>query len=217
MSTVISILHTTARLPDGWKQAWEAWSATCLVPERCEYILSVDAADWGKVTMPVGDGLPVTYVRNENRQCFVDGINTAALFSKGQLLVQAEDDVYPCSGWDYELLRLIPSLAQPCTVKVDFGVFQHLMGAAIMTRPYYERYGYIYYNGYKSMGADDDLTAKAYKDGVMIEAPNIHFDHRCPAAGKADMDDVYRHEQSQEAYEIRDRLLPLRKAAGFPK
>lgn len=222
---VISILHPTARLPEGWKQAAESWRFFARHPERIEYILCVDegalsaaaARDLLTEVSRLLSPMRVELTINRGRRCFVDAVNQAASVSRGKLLVQAEDDYFPCENWDARLLAAIPDLTKPYTVMADAQFLPGLMGAAIMTRAYYEIYGYLYYPEYFSMGADNDLTERAIRDGAMLDcSKSIQFEHRHPGVGKAELDDVYRAEQSDFAKLVRDVIWPRRRQLNYP-
>src|ERR1700677_4660604 len=76
--------------------------------ESVEYILCVDAR-WGfdKNNTPISTGSYLKVVWNEGRKCMVDGFNTAAKASTGQILILVSDDMFPPEGWDELLLDAI--------------------------------------------------------------------------------------------------------------
>lgn len=215
---MFSLLHATARVAGGWHPAHRAWSQGAHSPARVEYLVGVDEYDLDALTLPRG-GLDFQLYVNYGRRCNVDAVNLCARMSRGKVLVQVADDFYPPQDWDTALLSVIPDVNEPWTVLVSTGHQPDLMQHVVMTRPYYERYGYVYYPEYLSMGADDDLTEKAWNDGVMIDArgrADLVFDHRHSSRG-APWDAVYAHEQREEAWEVKDRVLARRRKEGFPR
>jgi hypothetical protein len=75
------------------------------------------------------------------------------------------------------------------------------MCMAILTRKYYDRYGYVFYPEYFSMYSDNEFTKQAERDDVVINAKEIVFQHFHPAfhPEKA-MDAVYERSNSKENY-----------------
>jgi hypothetical protein len=62
---------------------------------------------------------------------------------------------------------------------------------AILTRPRYEQQGYLFEPGFKSVYSDDYFTHCAYRDGVVVEARDVIFEHLHPIFGKAPTDATY--------------------------
>ncbi len=136
---IFSLCHSTARLPDGWKQAHELWLSRCDHPEAVEYVITIDKAR-------TDEGLPVIQnyfaeeaspgrsrsaqwcnVRcaiNEGRQSAVDGWNTSAQASTGQFLITVADDWEPCEHWDTELIFALTEHHRKRVLSAMAGDFQ---------------------------------------------------------------------------------------------
>lgn len=233
---LISLLHTTARLPDGWQRAFETWRDRADNPGRIEYVLCCDAGR--NVVNPLmhpdvkGYGSRV-YVENAGRRCAVDGWNTAAAASSGKLLITVSDDLFPPEaapataavyddegtlvtpaqparrGWDTELLIAVGDLDREAVLDIEAGSGD-LMTFSLLTRAYYQRYGYIFFPEYLGMLGDNDFTAQAHQDGVVIRARHLKFVHEHPAYHTAVMDDVYAHQHRAEAWAVGKRTFKKR-------
>lgn len=200
MMPVFSLCHSTARVPSGWLPAAQKWFARCDRPESVEYVLVHDAG-----TEVVGDnpGFGSFAVRvNHKRRTAVDGWNCSAEKSTGQFLITVADDWFPCPHWDTELLKVIPDLAGQYVVEVSTGGDNGLLTFSLLTRPYYERYGYLFWHEYTGMLADNEFTDVAREDGVVIDARELFFQHRHPQYGTAPDDPVYRWQHRPEAFEV---------------
>ncbi len=217
-----SILHPTIRL-GAWKTIAQEWIKRADQPEKIEYVLCVDRPI---EELPVVDVAPATgcLIANRGRHCYVDAMNTAAQAAGGKVLVCAADDWFPCPHWDTLLRDAIGDLHREAVVEVDNGHHPNIIIYPILTRSYYERpgrggcpNGELFYPEYLSMGADDEFTEYARQDGVVIQAKQISFEQRHPWRGAAEMDDAYRHVQSEAAWTAKDRVLPRRRADGFRK
>jgi hypothetical protein len=154
-----------------------------------------------------------------NNRGNVDAYNRAAYASKGDILVQVHDDVTPPKSWDREIVQRIRDPQRPALLLVSDGQPAEvnkkpwLPTVAIVTRKYAERVGGLWYPGYVSISCDDDLGQKAMKDGVVIEAKDLVFQHDWQ--GK-DRDETQKRSYSEENWEQGMTLLEQRNAAGFP-
>lgn len=222
MGPVISIIHPTARIPDGWKAAWRSWTERCSDPGRIEYILSVDAEDVVKLGGIQDYGghpnLQPRVVVNYKRKCSVDAANAAAAQAKGKIFMFAQDDFFPPDHWDDLILEAIGDrLDSDFVLHCSTGAVRDdgLIYALNMSAARYQRLGYMFYPGYISVYSDDDLTKHAYHDGVVIQARGIMFQHNHPYLGGGDADEVYQWQNKPEAYAIGAEILKIRVATGF--
>ena len=226
---LFSILHTSAR-PDKWREVYDAWINAAVHPETVEYILCVDER-WG---FPARSSLNVLkagmreqqvgmreqdrIVWNDSRRCYVDGVNTAAAASSGLILIVNADDQYPCANWDEELTRVLPP-SPDFVVRISTGtpteVERHLMVMPVMSRPRYDRQGYVFYPAYESMYADQDFCEAAEADGVVVEAQHLHFPHKHWLNEQREMDDVDQAQNRAEAYRLGENVLTERRLNRF--
>lgn len=215
---IISLCHTTARLPRGWMRAHEVWMKRADKPTRIQYILTVDSDRLLELEHPRGstvrdvDKANVRLVMNRKRHCAVDGWNAASRAATGDLLISVSDDWFPPEHWDTMMLDLIPDIRGEYVLDVDNqdGSFP-LLPFSLLTRGYYNRlinqYGYegFFYPGYFGMMADCEFTDLARQDGVVIDARHMKFVHlnpergSSPNSGTTDWDDTYRWQRRDEA------------------
>ena len=73
----------------------------------------------------------------------------------------------------------------------------------------------MFFSGYESMYCDNDLTDAAYRDGVVVQAFDIVFDHRHPGLKKGQWDEVYAKQNRAQAYADGLKLYQERKARNF--
>jgi len=196
---IFSLCHATARTPGGWVEACAAWRKACRVPSRCEYVLSIHRrfAELGYEPAK-GMSFPGLYLNtvkalqmcwgeagmvivNTGDPTMTNNANVGGLASSGLVLVDVNDDLFPCDGWDEKLLEAIEKaggLDRDFVVKVSHGEYHpELITHPIISRSYYAKIGPVD-TGYLGYGQDDELTAKAYRAGVVIDAPQIFFEHR---------------------------------------
>ncbi len=73
---------------------------------------------------------------------------------------------------------------------------------AILTRARYLQHGFMFHPDFEAaaMYSDNYFTDRAYRDGVVVEARDIIFEHHHPAFGKAPMDETYAAQNAPEKY-----------------
>jgi hypothetical protein len=226
---LFSLLHPTAR-PDGWRGAMDAWHERCDNPGQVEYVLCVDKGRDDAAWARQGDwafGLwqkwhPFKFVVNEGRRCAVDAWNEAAKASTGWLLITVADDYRPPEHWDSQLHSMIGPVPETRNCKeykyeyvldVDNGDgSDHLLPFSFISRAYYERLGCLFWPEYFGLGADNDFTERARRDGVVSNARHIKFSH--PQLPADDL--IYQWQHRPEAEEAYRRVFSKREAQGFP-
>lgn len=225
-----SLCHATARLPEGWKPAYQAWKDNCDDWSQVEYILGVDTADkekWPKWDVGGPEhGLYFTssgiiLAENTGRQCAVDGWNATGKASTGKFLITVADDLYPPPHWDTELLKEIPDLNGEYVLEVKSGTspaddeWMRCMLHSFMTRPYYERIGNFFYPEYFGMYADVDFGDLARHHGVVIDSRRLTFQHAHWIGTTVPFDEIYQRQNAQSKYDHGMSILGGRRANGF--
>jgi hypothetical protein len=222
---LFSLLHATARIPWGWKKAHDEWMASADDPTTIEYLLAIDAAE--VPNLPVDFGAPWT---DNSGTEGIDIIhapvygsapvwNCAAKHATGKILITIADDWQPCPHWDTEIKKVIPDLNGEYVVEVSCGGeadVRRLMVFSILTRARYNRYGYIFHPDYLGLYADDDFTAMARRDNVVIDARHLMLPHMHFTAGLSPIDPIYQRQNSNASIMLGQQTYERRKAAGFP-
>lgn len=224
-----SLLHTSAR-PNKWREIYDQWLSCADEPSQVQYVLIGDQR-WGFDKYNPGLSLRDidTYANLfPSRRCYVEGVNLAARYSRGRTIVVIADDQHPCQGWDTAINRVIRDYelidrgtVMEYVIRVNTEtpdeVKRNITVMPIVSRTRYQRLGYIFYPGYESMYADNDLSEHAQQDGVMIEAGDIlsTFPHRHPFFTDAEMDEQYAAQNRKEAYSTGLNILNVRRSTKF--
>lgn len=182
-----------------------------------EIILSLDESD-----PTLGDYLRIQtgYVSNivvSNNSSVVEATNQAAKKSKGDILIYLSDDFTCPPNWYQLIIEQFKGVTTPMLLKVDdclqnFGA--RVLTIPIMNRQLYEKLGYFWHPGYKSMFVDEDLYNTAEKLRALKFAPQLKFPHEHVCNGKAPDDETYR--RSSANWNQGQEFFKQRKAAGFP-
>lgn len=215
-----SILHTSAR-PNAWRAVYDAWLAAADRPEDVEYILVVDER-WGFTSegfplLLANDPNPPKVVWNTGRRCYVEGVNLAAKHATGDILIVVADDQFPCEHWDTRINWAGGEFVVWAPTGTPSEFEREIIVMPIMSRALYEKWGYVFYPGYESMYADNDLCEHAKAEGVLIQARHLPvFPHKhflfTPGV---ELDAAYEAQNRPEAYTQGQALLESRRLNHF--
>lgn len=215
-----SLAYTSVR-PQRIPIIVEAWTRAAW-REDLEWVISVDEGDEDSrkaAEACVGQfGVPVRVVINTGPKNCSSGWNTACAATTGKVIIAVADDFRCPDGWDEALRALQPEgwMDADHAVHVDDGYVHNLMVLPIVTRKRYERFGYLYYPKYQSLFGDTEITEVAYREGVVIDAKHLLFEHCHPDCGKRNRDHVDLVHGSTERWNTGEMLFNFRRARGFP-
>lgn len=214
---MISLIHTTAR-PDIWFETCKKWYDWCDNPDDVEYCLCNEPGK-GLYNLHHLPWFNHRIIANQGRPCLVDGWNTAAAISTGTLMVGIADDLVPTGPhWDTQLLDAVPQEVRdreafiwPSTSSPSDS---ELCIHPILTRSYYERFGYWFYPEYWAPFADNENWDVANLLGAVFDIRDkLNFDHQHPVYKKRDDDAVYTKNLSR--WDADRALYFKRKQNGF--
>ncbi len=214
-----SLLHATYGRPDKAKAAKAAVIANTDNRHNAEYMFAVNYCD---STAPQMQDQNAAFVAGDFRGSAA-AWNMCAMCSKGDVLIQMQDDLELPPKWDSRLLQAIICQAgfdwpfKPVVVALSDGYRKDgLLCTAICNRARYEQQGEFLHPGYISVFSDDEWTYRALRDErdgkcTIVRAPEIIFRHRHHYHDNSvPMDDTYRRENSAEAYRIGGALFAER-------
>jgi hypothetical protein len=228
MTPLFSLVHASSR-PEMWRRAFVDWLERCDNPERVEYVLCVDfGREWDfREAAPWKSWGWGQFVVNRGRRCAVDAWNTAAAASTGQIIITVSDDYVPPEHWDRGIVGVLNAAPWGPLPGWDFNPefvldvdnqdnSAPLLPFSFISRAYYERLGYLFWPEYYGLGADNDFTEVARRDGVVIDARHLKFEHIHPDRGGRVPDSTDAWQHRPEAIEAQNRVFERRKAEGFP-
>jgi len=207
---MISILHPSRGRPQKAYETARKWldNAGCDV----EYILSLDSDD-------NVEGYEILFwpttkrIINKNKSV-VEATNHAAKQSKGDILLYLSDDFDCPPLWGPMVLKEFYQEDRPLVIKVD-DCFQplgtNILTIPIMNRQLYEKLGYFWHPGYKSMFVDEDLYWTARRLGALKFSEHLKFPH----LHKKDGDDST-YQASARNWNQGKEFFNQRRGAGFP-
>ena len=199
----ISLLHATRRPGEAIK-AQLNWLAKAENPDAIEHIFAIDIDDEQSL-----NGLRLSrHVVVEAGGGPVRAWNAAAEASHGQVLIQLSDDWEPPMHWDKLILERIGNTSKPAVLQVSDGHrTDDLMCMAILTRARYIDQKGLFHPDFFSMFSDNWFSECAHRDGVVIQAKDLIFEHLHPVFGKAEMDEVYARSNADAHYKAGERHL----------
>lgn len=214
----ISIVHPSYGRPLQALECYVQWRKKSKHYNNIQWIISLSSDDTKideycdlfdnieNVTLLISDTMNV-----------VQAANIACKYITGDFIILVSDDMYACDNWDDELIKIFEeNKDKPLIVQIDDSIRKDIMTLPIMNYKAYEKLQYLYHPKYISMYADNDLTEVAKSHNMYYDATHLKFDHRHYSVGKSEIDDTYRKENSNIAFEIGKRIFEDRKNAGFP-
>lgn len=216
---VISLLHAARGRPERGVATRAAWMRFASDPRRVEHIFAfaVDDTETGALLARYQHTTSAAGLHRRVGGNAVANWNAAAAASRGKILVCIADDLEPCPAWDDEILaRLDPDA--PAVLAAPDGIRNsgELLCHPILTRAYYERFGYVFHPDYRGVYCDNEFTDVARCEGAVIDAPEARvYRHLHPVAGHAG-DAVHAAMNAPEAYEFGRDIYSRRAFQGFP-
>jgi glycosyltransferase involved in cell wall biosynthesis len=156
-----------------------------------ELIVSIDESD---PTRKEYAKLYSGYLLNDNKSV-VEATNKAAAKARGDIFVYLSDDFKPFANWGKVVMEEFAKYTGPTLIKVDDMLQKFdvpVLTIPIMNRACYDKLGYFWHPGYKSMFVDEHLYWRSKKIHALKMAPHIHFEHCHVSVGKAKDDETYR-------------------------
>lgn len=170
----ISIIHPTRGRKQQAIKTANTWLSKAVRKHNIEYILSVDVDDPDFVELQNMGRDRLIVIGSDNKGA-VDAINAGAAISTGGLLIAVSDDFDCPQDWDALLLHALQGRSD-YVVKTQDGCQPWILTLPIMDRNYYNRFGYIYYPGYKHMFCDCEAAHVGDLLGRTITLP-LPFPH----------------------------------------
>jgi hypothetical protein len=125
---------------------------------------------------------------NDNKSA-IEAINFAARQATGDIMIVVSDDTDCEPDWALKILDAVQNRSD-YILKVWDGIQKWVITMPVMDRVYYNRFGYIYYPGFKHMFCDTWLSHQAESLGRVIVRHDIVFNHLHYSAGKSKADEI---------------------------
>ena len=196
---MITLLHPSRGRPEQAYNNFKNWQSKAKY-KNFEYLLGLDESDrtvakYKEMYQNEG-GFVKAFIGNNNS--VVECTNKIARLATGNILIYLSDDFDCPMYWD-ELIQRATRDHEEFLLKVDDGIQpfeQTVLTIPIMSKSLYDKLGYFFYPGYRSMWCDVDLyfTTKQYH----IYAPDLLFKHNhWVQHGKIDA--TYKHTEKNHA------------------
>lgn len=180
---MITLIHPSRNRPEMAYANYVNWLAKATGEIAIQHILSIDLDE------PQTDKYRELFTAslivqtNPSEGYVVGATNAAAQHATGNILVYLSDDFDCPSQWDILISKQL-NINLEQILKVDDCL--QPMGVAvltipIMTKAFYNRFGYFFYPEYKSMFCDEDLYHVARIINGLVFAPELKFPHLHPS------------------------------------
>lgn len=214
----ISLIHPSRGRPDKARQTRKDWFFNLTNGDyEIEHILSLDFSDtcvskYESLFKFLAD-TKIIIGTNDN---VVEATNRAAKMATGDILVYLSDDFKCPLNWDKSIVEWFKDITSPRLLKVDDcyqAMDKDVLTIPIMNRRLYERLGYFFHPGYKSMWVDCDLYHVVKNNNWLKIAPELKFPHEHHVNGFCNNDETY--QRSNLNWETGKKLYIERKIKGF--
>lgn len=185
----LSLLLPSRNRPQQAKETLNKWMVNAKDLSRCEVILSTDTSDKNiGLYKRLFNNSGVIISINNNKSA-IEAINASAKISTGRIIVQiAEDFNEPPKHWDELILKEVEG-KEDFVLKTQDGIQPYIVTLPIMDRNYYNRFGYIYENGYSHLWCDSELFCVAWMMDKIIMS-DLMIKHNHYSTGKTKKDRV---------------------------
>ena len=203
------------------------WEERASDKHEIEYIMSIDVDEPDSLGYATNTKIikeskkfNTLVLVNENRS-IVDAVNRGAHAATGDMLVVMSDDFECPPNWDYVLQTAVEFFGNSeYLIMVDDCVPVHqkldICTLPVLSRSWFQKYGYVYYPEYFSMFCDNDMTLRAKRDHVLLDVRHlISFQHNHFICGRNPKDETYTRETNADAFRDGEILLNTRVASGF--
>ena len=204
----ISIIHATKGRPQiAWQRRWQ-WLCLAQKPLEVEWLFMVDHDE-------AVDYTPHQAIR-VNPGGIVNAWNAGAKLAKGDIIIQMSDDWTPPRHWDALISTAMGDTAEEKVLAVSDGLrTDKLLCMAIMTQSRLKKQGEMFCPEYQvsdGIYSDNEVTDRAYEDGVIVEARHIQFKHENPMFTGGNPDDLLKNHNKPEHYQKGKAIYEKRKA-----
>jgi hypothetical protein len=221
---MITLLHPSRGRAKKAKEAFDYWVSQASGEIDVQHILSIDLSDPTKEEYYKEFENTGSICRINDNSCVVEATNLIASQAKGDILIYMSDDFKCPKDWDlhvtdeFDRCKIgLDGKPTPMLLKVDDCLQQFhipVLTIPIMNRALYEKLGYLWHPGYKSMFVDEDLFWTVTYNNWIVNCPGLKFPHEHCCNGKAENDETYK--RSAANWNQGKALFAQRKAAGFP-
>jgi glycosyltransferase involved in cell wall biosynthesis len=207
----ISIIHATKGRPQvAWQRRWQ-WLCLAQKPLEIEWFFMVDHDE------------AIDYTPHQAIRCNPGGIvnawNAGAKLAKGEIIIQMSDDWTPPRHWDALISTAMGDTAGEKVLAVSDGLRQDkLLCMAIMTQSRLKKQGDMFCPEYQvsdGIYSDNEVTDRAYEDGVIVEARHIQFKHENPMFTGGNPDDLLKNHNKPEHYQKGKAIYEKRKSNNW--
>jgi len=211
MQYKITILHPSRNRPRQADLIIKEWLGKAKNRNQIEYILSVDKDDKDLGAYKSIGMSNKTYVSVNRNKSAIEAINHAAKVSTANLIVVVSDDFYTFQDWDDVLLKEV-EYDSDFILKTKDGIQDWIITLPILDRAYYNRFGYVYFPGYKHLFCDTEMTTVGDILGRTIKS-DLYFEHRHYSVGKSRKDLI--NIKNNKTWKQGENLYNQRKAINF--
>ena len=206
VAAMIAILTPSRQRPRRAREMVAAIFDTCESPANIHVYLGLDLDD---LSYPLEYERPVTVTHGERRTAgaWTNLLSEIALQDGADVLAFLGDDHRPRTpGWDTQVLEALATMGPGLVYTADGLQDERLPTAPFWSAQIITALGWFYPPVLKHLYADDYWLTLARDLDRCTYLPDVLIEHMHPSAGKAEMDDLYRqndthYDEDRQAFE----------------
>jgi len=124
-------------------------------------------------------------VRENTSDGYVVGAtNAAAQYATGNILIYLSDDFDCPQHWDRLIVERLKGLKMAgLEVSDAYQTNRNLLTIPIITRDLYDKWGFFWHPDFKSMFCDNFMFEQIKREGIIVEAMDLVFEHKHHSRG----------------------------------
>jgi len=210
---IFSVCHPTYLRPEQAAAVRELYLSAASNPMGIEYIFGIHHDDEKSLALLSGYRHTIT----DKEGCCPNTLEPLKA-STGKFIMVIADDLFPSPGWDEQIIATLRDQDKWDEKKIVLNFADDLRSRGrggehlchgFMTRPWLEEMLKDPWPG-TGIYSDNEFTHRARKAGVIIDAPNVFFEHRHFTTGKMPCDATYQDQNKPENYKEGRRLFDER-------
>ena len=181
----ISLIHPSRNRPEmahanylNWLQKSEAQN-TGNSNITIEHILSLDLDEPKYHEYVELFGAHHIVRENPSDGYVVGATNAAAKYATGDILIYLSDDFDCPKHWDRLIADRLKGIAMAgLEVNDSYQTNRNLLTIPIITRDLYDKWGFFWHPEFKSMFCDNFMYEQIKREGVLVDAMDLVFEHK---------------------------------------
>lgn len=192
----IRVAHATRR-PKKALETRAQWLSLARYPDDIAWVFGIDDDDQESKRILANEPHVIVAAGGGS----VPAFNAAAASGPAEIYIAGADDTFAFKVWDDMIVQRLRDCSKPAVLLTGDGRRMDRMATCpIVTRGWYEKFGWLFPPEFRTMGPDAWISERASRDGCYIDALDLVFPHHHPYYGHGEVDEVYERHNAPEGW-----------------